>query len=215
MTFWSCRKTVWLERWVQFQKESFFWCHNLVNKQLQYWYIVDISRSEDNQTIKCGPLIEYNKRNIFLQKHAENEVGRLVRDLFLFFEKASFKAKASVLHLNFNIIRYPLTWLYNKIKLYKTLDCWFRDMLSFHFLEKGLRIIFSPPHFVYDFLRNVFLTFYYINSPNFIVWLLLLLKILGNMCIPNVCFAGWSIIKNEINLIFRMKSFFYMIKRLN
>ena len=29
--------------------------------------------------------IEYNKRNIFPQNYAENETGRLVSDLFLFF----------------------------------------------------------------------------------------------------------------------------------
>ena len=39
--------------------------------------------------MKFGQLIEYDKINIFLQKswrnHAENEAGRLVPDLFLFF----------------------------------------------------------------------------------------------------------------------------------
>ena len=34
--------------------------------------------------MKLGQLIEYNKRNIFLQNHAENEAGRLVADLFIF-----------------------------------------------------------------------------------------------------------------------------------
>ena len=34
---------------------------------------------------------------------------------------------------------------------------------------------------MYDFLRNIFLL-YSINWPNFIVWLLLLLEILSNMC---------------------------------
>ena len=28
----------------------------------------NVSRSKDNQTVKLGQLIEYNKRNIFLQK---------------------------------------------------------------------------------------------------------------------------------------------------
>ena len=32
--------------------------------------------------MKFGQLIEYNKINIFLQNHAENEMGRLVVDLF-------------------------------------------------------------------------------------------------------------------------------------
>ena len=32
-------------------------------------------------------------------------------------------------------------------------------MLNFDFLEKGLEIV-SPPHFVYDFSRNIFLACY-------------------------------------------------------
>ena len=46
------------------------------------------SQHKGNQTMKFSQLIEHNKRNIFLQSYAENEVGRLVPDLFLFFEKA-------------------------------------------------------------------------------------------------------------------------------
>ena len=38
--------------------------------------------------MKLGQLIEYNKRNNFLKNYAENETGRLVPDLFLFFKKA-------------------------------------------------------------------------------------------------------------------------------
>ena len=34
--------------------------------------------------MKFGQLIKYNKRNILLQNHAENEAGRLVPDLFVF-----------------------------------------------------------------------------------------------------------------------------------
>ena len=50
--------------------------------------LLNISQSKDNQTMKLGQLIEYNKRNNFLKNYAENEVERLVRDLFLFLEKA-------------------------------------------------------------------------------------------------------------------------------
>ena len=55
-------------------------------------------------------------------------------------------------------------------------------MLNIDFLEKGLGIV-SPPHFVYDFLRKVFLMLYSITWPNFIMWLYLLPEILGIMCI--------------------------------
>ena len=35
--------------------------------------------------MKLDQLLEYNKRKIFLKNYAENEVVRLVPDLFLFF----------------------------------------------------------------------------------------------------------------------------------
>ena len=43
----------------------------------------NISQSKDNQTMKIGQLIEYDKRKIYV----ENKVGRLVPELFLFSEK--------------------------------------------------------------------------------------------------------------------------------
>ena len=49
----------------------------------------DISRSNDNQILKFGQLIEYNVRDIFLQNHTESEAGRLVPDLFLILKKRS------------------------------------------------------------------------------------------------------------------------------
>ena len=58
-----------------------------------------MSRSKGN----FGNLTEYNKRNIFLRNHAENVVGRLVLDLFLFFKKSLNEIKASGLQLSFNI----------------------------------------------------------------------------------------------------------------
>ena len=38
--------------------------------------------------MKFGQFIEYNERNIFLQKLCEKKAGRLVPELFLFFKKA-------------------------------------------------------------------------------------------------------------------------------
>ena len=59
-------------------------------------------------------------------------------------------------------------------------------MLSFDILDKGLGIV-SPAHIAYDFSTKMILMLYSINRPNFIVWLLLLLEILGNMYIAIVC----------------------------
>ena len=41
----------------------------------------NISRNKSKQTMKFVQAIEYNKVNIFLKNHAENEAGRLVPDL--------------------------------------------------------------------------------------------------------------------------------------
>ena len=86
-------------------------------------------------------------------------------------------------------------------------------MLNFDFLEKGLGIV-SPPQFVYDFSRKIFLMLYSITWPNFIAWLPLLLEILVNMCIANLCQPGCDVTEFEINLIFLIKPFSYMTKKL-
>ena len=53
-------------------------------------------------------------------------------------------------------------------------------MLNFIFSGKGLGLV-SPPHFVHNFSRKMFLMLDSINWPNFIVWLPILLEILDNM----------------------------------
>ena len=44
--------------------------------------------------MKLDQVIEYNKISFF-KNHAENESGRLVLGLFLFFKKALYEVKAS------------------------------------------------------------------------------------------------------------------------
>ena len=67
--------------------------------------LLNISRFKGNQTLKFGQLIEHPKRNIFLQKYAENEAGKLVPDSFLIFKKALDQVKESGLQLDFIIFR--------------------------------------------------------------------------------------------------------------
>ena len=55
---------------------------------------------------------------------------------------------------------------YNKNKLYKTLDCWSRDKLSFDFFEKGMEIV-SPPQCVHDFSRKTFFCFILLTVTKF------------------------------------------------
>ena len=65
---------------------------------------------------------------------------------------------------------------------------------------------------MYDFSRKLFLILRFINWPNFIVWMLLFLEILGNMYIVIICFPVRDVINFEINLGFLNKPFFYMTK---
>ena len=48
----------------------------------------NISRSKGNQTMKSGQLVQYNERNVFVQKSRRNKAGQLVPDIFLSFEQA-------------------------------------------------------------------------------------------------------------------------------
>ena len=67
------------------------------------------------------------------------------------------------------------------------------------FLEKDFRIV-SPSYFVYDYSsRKMFLMWYSIKWPNFIIWLTLLLEILGNISFSSH-FSAWSKTRNQKNL---------------
>ena len=45
--------------------------------------LANTSRSRDNQAIKFGQLLEYNKSNIFLKNYTQNMVEKLVPDPFV------------------------------------------------------------------------------------------------------------------------------------
>ena len=149
----------------------------------------------------------------FFKNHAENEAGRLVPDFFFFFLKKSFiwgKCKWSA--AKFQSVLIVLNLPNNNNKIYKTLEYWSRDTLNFDFLKKGQGIV-SPPHFVYESSKKMFLKLYSINWPNFIAWLHLLLEMLVNMCISINCQPGCDVIDLEINLILLIKPFSCMIKK--
>ena len=126
---------------------------------------------------------------------------KIMKNGFYFILKALFFLKIfKYLSWLFGYISIALNLAYNKNELYGTLDYWSRDMLNFDFWENGLGIV-SPPHFVYEFSRRMFLLLYSINWPNSIVWLSLLLEMLDNMCIAINSFPGCDVINSEINLL--------------
>ena len=60
--------------------------------------------SHEVKTMKFGQMMMM-MMILFFKSHAENEAGRLVPDLFLFFKKALYEVEGSGLQLNFNIFR--------------------------------------------------------------------------------------------------------------
>ena len=97
-------------------------------------------------------------------------------------------------------------------KLHFLCSDWSRDMLNFDLGEKDLGIG-SPPYFVDDISRKMFVMLYCSNWPNFIAWLPLLLEILDNMCTAPFCLSGCGIIIFEINLIFLIIPVFCITKK--
>ena len=180
MNFWSCRENG-LIRKVRLTSK---FCDVTPWLQTVAIHILpNISRGKRNHTMKHGQLIEYN-RNIFLQK-LSRKWGRETssRPLFIFWKSLIGNSKWSA--ALFQYISKTLNLAFNKNKLHKTLDYWVKDKLNFNFSAKCLGLV-SPPHFVYNFLRKMFLMLHSINWPNFIVRLPLLLEILDNMCITIV-----------------------------
>ena len=78
--------------------------------------------------------------------------------------------------------------------------------------QKGLELVFQA-HFLHEFSK-IFLPLYFINQPNFIAWVPLLLEILDNKCIVIICCPGCDAIKFWTNLNFFIKPFFYITKKL-
>ena len=133
------------------------------NQIITIYILPNISRSKSNQAVKFGELIEYFNRNIFFEKHAENESGRIVPDLFLsfFFKKLYINSKqvASALILTY-FGRLPLR---HTIKTKCITDCWSELSIRlltqryahFLFFIKGSRPSFPTIFYVWFFKKNI------------------------------------------------------------
>ena len=129
------------------------------------YILPDSSWSKRNKTLKFGQLTEYDLRNIFFEKRAQNMMEKLVPELFLKNQIQVYmsKSRTTIIYWNEGI---SLLFLLH-IKLFKK-------------TKRRLKLVSLP----YGFWRNIFLTLHYINWLNFIVWLLLLLKNLAICLLP-------------------------------
>ena len=158
--------------------------------------------------MKFGQLTEYNMRNIFLKSHTQNMVEKLVPDLFT--------KNQNWAYLWINSLKcykcYCYCLLYAQVEVYQNiskLSYWpFAFILYTEYKKTWTGTSLPTSYFTCSLKENVFLMLYFVIWPNFIVWLLLLLELLGNMCTVNICFTVCDIIKFEINHSFLNKSFF-------
>ena len=109
----------------------------------------------------------------------------------------------------FQNISIVLNLVFNKNKLYETLDYWSRNFLNFEFLEKLLVEVFTPHFFLHEFWRKIFFFLYFIN------WLI---YFINSNCL--VAFTSWDTVKyvycnylltwlwRHITFIFLIKLFF-------
>ena len=134
MTFWSYRKNglirkVWLIS--KFMKSKLGWQTFVIH------ILPNISLIKDNQAMNLSQLVEYKNRSIFLQKSCR-KWGRETSSRSLFcFLKGFIEVKSRCFAVYFQYTLIALNLAYNKNKLYKTLDYWFRDLLNFDFFRKG------------------------------------------------------------------------------
>ena len=75
-----------------------------------------------------------------------------------------------------------------------------------------LKLSYRPLAFT-SYKSPYLILFYFINWPDFIVWLPLIRGMLDNICVLIVCQPGCDVISFEINLIFLIRLFFYMTKK--
>ena len=115
----------------------------MVYKTVAIHVLPNISRSKGNQTMKFGRLIQYNNRNIFLQKLCEKWSRETSSRPLFFFQKSLIWGEGKWSAAYFPYILIALNLSHNKSKLYKTLKYWSRDMLNFNFSEIGLGLV-SP-----------------------------------------------------------------------
>ena len=165
--------------------------NSLIYQQAQlyqpYFYLIMdelFSICSECQQQKClDTWIETIRSTIFFKWFSD--AGSQVSGLF-FFQKSFIWSKYKWSSAYFEYIVIVLNLTCSKNKLHKALVYWSGDMLNFDFSEKGLGLVLQP-HVLYDYSTKLFHIIYSINWPNIIAWLILVLEILVNMCIPIVC----------------------------
>ena len=137
-------------------------------------------------------------RMFFLKNHTQNVVERLVPDSFIKKSKLSISMDQQSQMLQSFFFLYVQVEVYQNILEVRYWLLTFTLYKAFLKNKKKLELV-SLPHFNHDFWKEVFITLYFTNWPNFIAWLPSFLEILGNRCIIIICSPICDVINFEIN----------------
>ena len=106
------------------------------------------------------------------------------------------------------LIYFGRPWIGHTVKInFITFQAFDLEIRSIFILNKVCLGLVSPPYFLCNFSRNIFLMLYSINWPNFTAWLSLFLEILGNMFVVIIRCLVCDIINFEIYYSFLIKPF--------
>ena len=147
----------------------------------------NILRRKGNQIIKFGQLIDYNMRNIFLEKSYTKYGGKTSPRSF------SEKLKLCISLDQYSNVLYSLFLLHTKLRAIEI----YWSKAADHFPLPHLKLfktkktknsleLVSLHYFLHNFWRKIFFLIYFINWSAFIVRLSLLHEILGEMSIAIV-----------------------------
>ena len=135
--------------------------------------MTNVLRSKGNQAMKFGQFIEYNMRNIFIEKPYTKCDGNPILIPFSKHQKWAF------LFINILKVYRAFSYCMPSWGLSKDIEnklqtaCFYLIWSFFKKTRIGMEPV-SLPLFLYDLWSKMFLLLYSITRPNFIVWLSLL-----------------------------------------
>ena len=148
--------------------------------------------------MKFDQFLEQNMRNIFLVKSYTKYSGQIIYLPFFKNIKIEYISGSTVWTFTQIIFIICAAWGLPKYIETKGLNnCYYLIKSCFRKTKRGLELI-SLSRFRHE---KIFLTLYFFNWLNFIVWLPFVLGILGNLYIIIICFLVCHVIDFEVILL--------------
>ena len=169
------QKTAWLGNKVNFK------IYDVTTWEANNCNTLNAQYLDLNQAMAFGQLIEYNMKIIFLEKSFTECGEENFTNSFLKNQNGTYLWIGNRLKFYQVYFYWMPSWgLSKNIKTKLQITCFYSNKA--YLKTKRRSRISLQPHFLYDFWRKI-LQLYSSKWPNFIIWLLLLRQILGNISI--------------------------------